>query len=138
MKPYTHKIAYYETDKMGVTHHSNYVRIMEEARIYFLDEIGWSYAKLEEEGIISPVININCNYRKTTTFPDVLLVKVWVEKISACKLTFGYEYTVEGDNSGDVVFTATSSHCFLDKNGAPMIVEKTHPELWKALKEFCK
>ena len=134
MKPYTHKIAYYETDKMGVTHHSNYVRVMEEARIYFLDELGWSYDKLEAEGIISPVININCNYRKTTTFPDVLNVEVWVEKISACKLTFGYKFTV----GGDVVFTATSSHCFLDQKGAPMIVEKTHPALWQALKGYVK
>ena len=134
MKPYTHKIAYYETDRMGVTHHSNYVRIMEEARIYFLDEIGWSYAKLEEQGIISPVININCNYRKTTTFPDVINVDVWVEKISPCKLSFGYKFTV-GD---DTVFTATSSHCFLDASGAPMIVEKTHPALWQALKDYVK
>ena len=46
MKPYIHKINYYETDKMGITHHSNYVRFMEEARVYFLDQIGWSFIDL--------------------------------------------------------------------------------------------
>jgi acyl-CoA thioester hydrolase len=39
LKEYSHKVQYYETDKMGITHHSNYVRWMEEARIYFLDKI---------------------------------------------------------------------------------------------------
>ena len=48
---YIRKINYYETDKMGITHHSNYVRFMEEARIDFLDRIGMSYRKWEEDGI---------------------------------------------------------------------------------------
>ena len=65
MKPYIRKVNYYETDKMGITHHSNYVRYMEEARLHFLDELGWSFDKLEDEGISSPVISISCNYKKT-------------------------------------------------------------------------
>ena len=48
---YRHIVQYYETDKMGITHHSNYIRWMEEARIDFLSQIGWSYTKLEEKGI---------------------------------------------------------------------------------------
>ena len=50
MKKYIHKVNYYETDKMGITHHSNYIRWMEEARIDFLEQIGFSYDKLEKEG----------------------------------------------------------------------------------------
>ena len=40
-----HEVQYYETDRMGITHHSNYVRWMEEARTFFLREIGWPYEK---------------------------------------------------------------------------------------------
>ena len=54
MKPYEHKVQYYETDKMGIVHHSNYIRWMEEARIDFLDQIGWNYKVMEDNGIISP------------------------------------------------------------------------------------
>ena len=61
MENYKHKINYYETDKMGVTHHSNYVRFMEESRIDFLEKIGWGYDKMEQEGIISPVVSLECN-----------------------------------------------------------------------------
>ena len=58
MEKYVHKVNYYETDKMGITHHSNYIRWMEEARIAFFDAIGFSYKKLEEQGIVSPVLGI--------------------------------------------------------------------------------
>ena len=54
MSSYLHKIKYYETDKMGVTHHSNYIRFMEEARTDFLINHGFDYAKLEEMGITKP------------------------------------------------------------------------------------
>ena len=45
-----HEVQYYETDRMGITHHSNYVRWMEEARTFFLREIGWPYEKIEKDG----------------------------------------------------------------------------------------
>ena len=56
---YTHLVQYYETDKMGVTHHSNYIRWMEEARISFLEESGWSFSRLEAEGLVSPVFRFS-------------------------------------------------------------------------------
>ena len=44
MKPYCHRVQYYETDMMGLVHHSNYIRWMEEARVDFLDQLGFPYA----------------------------------------------------------------------------------------------
>ena len=67
---YLHKVQYYETDRMGITHHSNYIRWMEEARIDFLSQLGWDYDRLESEGIISPVLGVQVKYKKSTTFPD--------------------------------------------------------------------
>jgi len=131
MKPYVHKVNYYETDKMGVTHHSNYIRFMEEARVYILEELGWGYDRMEAEGIISPVVSLECNFKKTTTYPDEVKVYVTVEKMAAFKLTFKYEMK-KGE---DVVFTGTSSHCFLDGTGRPVVVEKKYPELYKILTE---
>ena len=59
---YQRPVQYYETDRMQIVHHSNYIRWMEEARIDFLRQIGWDYAKLESIGIISPVTAVNCKY----------------------------------------------------------------------------
>ena len=65
MKPYLHRVQYYETDMMGVVHHSNYIRWMEEARIDFMDQLGFPYARMEAEGVLSPVKSvghgITCN-----------------------------------------------------------------------------
>lgn len=47
--PYIRNVAYYETDQMGIVHHSNYIRWFEEARIDFLAQIGLPYSKMEEE-----------------------------------------------------------------------------------------
>ena len=55
MKPYQHTVQYYETDRMGITHHSNYIRWMEEARVDFLAQLGWNLERLEAMGAVSPV-----------------------------------------------------------------------------------
>lgn len=45
---YTHKAQYYETDQMGIVHHSNYIRWFEEARVDFFEKIGCSYKDIED------------------------------------------------------------------------------------------
>lgn len=56
MKGYEHQTQYYETDQMGIIHHSNYIRWFESARIWYMKEIGVDYADMERQGIISPVL----------------------------------------------------------------------------------
>jgi acyl-CoA thioester hydrolase len=131
VKPYTHKVQYYETDKMQVTHHSNYLRFLEEARIDFLDQIGWGYAKMEEEGIISPVLSLTCDYKHATTFPDVLTIQVTIAQISAVRLTLAYKVTC-GDK---IACTATTTHCFI-KNNSPMVLKKEYPDFYNTLLEL--
>ena len=53
---YTRTVQYYETDMMGVVRHANYIHWMEEARIAFMDQIGFPYTRMEHEGVISPVV----------------------------------------------------------------------------------
>ena len=130
---YMHTVQYYETDRMGITHHSNYIRWMEEARVDFLSQIGWDYARLEDMGIISPVINVNCDYKKTTTFADKIYIKVSVKEFKGVKLFLSYEMKNE---DGVVVCTATSSHAFLTKEGKPIRVQKEYPEFYKTLSEL--
>ena len=64
MEPYTRTAKYYETDQMGIIHHSNYIRWMEEARIDVLNQMGYPYRRFEEMGYISPVLHAECEYKK--------------------------------------------------------------------------
>ena len=128
VEPYKHEVKYYECDRMGVTHHSNYIRIMEEARIYWMDQLGYGYERMEAEGIVSPVVAISCNYKHTTTFKDVIEVEVKVAEMTGLKLGFSYRMRV----GGKVVCTASSTHCFLD-SGRPVILADRFPELYQAI-----
>lgn len=134
MEKYIHEVKYYETDKMGVTHHSNYIRWMEEARVYFLDKIGYNYKKLEDDGIVSPVIGVECEYKAPSTFDDKIEIQVDIEEFKGVKLEF--KYTMINLKSGELVAEGRSKHCFLDKNNKPIILKKEFPELDEKLKEI--
>lgn len=134
MKKYIHKVNYYETDKMGITHHSNYIRWMEEARIDFLEQIGFSYDKLEKDGIISPVIAVECDYRMSTTFGDNIEIQVEIEEFKGVKLVI--KYTMKNANKNEIVLIGRTKHCFLNKDNKPIILKKDFPEFDKKLKNL--
>ena len=130
-KPYFHHVQYYETDKMGITHHSNYIRWMEEARANWMEQIGFGYARLEKEGVFSPVVNVDCKFVATTTFDDVVKIEIKVQEYSGVRLIVHYDMFKD-----DVlVLTGTSTHCFLDKNYHPVRLKNTCPTLDKLLNE---
>lgn len=130
---YLHNVQYYETDKMGITHHSNYVRWMEEARCAFLADIGFDYAGLEKQGIISPVTAIECKYKQTTTYGDTVSIDVSVKSFNGIKLVVGYNMK---NNLDKVVCEGISEHCFLNKDGRIIRINREYPELYKALSDL--
>ena len=126
-------MKYYECDRMGVTHHSNYVRFMEEARIDWMDQLGYGFDRMEAEGIVSPVVGVSCNYKKTTTFKDVIDIEVFISKVTEMKFEFTYVMR-KGDKT---VCTGTSLHCFIE-NGRPVAISKRLPELYAMICEVKK
>lgn len=68
IRPYEHHAKYYETDQMGIIHHSNYIKWMEEARMDLMEQIGLSYKQMEEMEIISPVLSVSCEYPQYGSF----------------------------------------------------------------------
>ena len=132
MEKYVHTVKYYETDKMGITHHSNYIRWMEEARVDFFDQIGLSYKTLEAAGVFSPVISVECDYRSPTTFEDAVEIEVRVEEFKGVKLILSYQMT----KSGEIVATARSKHCFADGAGKLVILKKAYPKIDEKLRSL--
>lgn len=134
MKAYRHRVQYYETDKMGITHHSNYIRWMEEARVDFLEQIGWGYDKMEELGIVSPVVNVRADYKSPTTFGDEVEVEVRLLEYTGLRLLVGYEMHRVSD--GKKVFVGSSSHCFLSPKGSFLRLSRDYPALDSALRGY--
>lgn len=126
---YERKINYYETDRMGVVHHSNYIRFLEEARCYWLNQIELPFSLLEENGITIPVLNVNCNYKYHVTFEDVICIYVFVKEYSGVRLTVGYE--VMEKKSGKTILTGETKHCFTDRKLKPINLKKYAPDFSK-------
>ncbi len=130
---YQHKVQYYETDKMGIVHHSNYIRWMEEARVDFLEELGWGFDRLEAGGLVSPVVSVQAKYRHSCQFAQRVDIAVWVRQYTGVRMELVYEMRLAGTDT--IVCTGISEHCFLDAAGRPVRLKKEWSELDGILRE---
>ena len=126
---YERKVNYYETDRMGIVHHSNYIRFMEEARCKMLDEFDFPYSSFEEQGVMIPVLGVNCNFKHHVTFNDTIIIKPFVKEFNGVRLTMGY--TITNKETGDIVLTGETKHCFTDMNLRPIRLQKKIPEYYE-------
>ena len=127
--PYIHKVQYYETDQMGIVHHSNYFRWFEEARIDLLEQLGIGYDMIEKEGIISPVIGVEANYLRMVKFGECVTIEANIAEYNGIKLIV--EYRVIDAETGMVHCLGVTKHCFLNEKGRPVFLKKQYPELHK-------
>lgn len=126
MTCYERRAAYYETDQMGIIHHSNYIRWMEEARLDFMEQLGWGYRKLEEDGLFIPVTAVSCEYKSPVRFDDTVLISVRVAEYRGVRLTMSYRITDR--TTGQLRTVGESRHCFCNREGRPIRLKKFSPE----------
>lgn len=134
--PYIRHAKYYETDQMGIVHHSNYIRWMEEARIDAMKQSGISYKKLEEMGIICPVLTVSCKYKNMVRFDDGVEITVKVVKYSGVKFELAYEF--KDMQTGILCTTGTSTHCFLDRDNRILSLKASYPAIHEQFKQMSK
>lgn len=128
------KVNYYETDKMGIVHHSNYIRYMEEARIDFLEQVGISYHGLEEIGIQIPVLSVQAEYKIPLRFGDTFRVECSVKSFNGVKFEIAYKFY-----NGDVLTsTAQSSHCFVGEGFKPIRIKKYNPDVYNKFMKYAE
>ena len=116
------KINYYETDRMGIVHHSNYIRFLEEARCAFLENIDMPYSLLENLGILIPVLGVQCDFKHHVTFNDTIVINVSIKSFNGVRLVM--QYFVTEKISGNLVLTGETKHCFTDSNLKPINLKK--------------
>ena len=133
MKTYEHKAQYYETDQMGIVHHSNYIRWFEEARVDFLEQSNLGYDEMEKKGIISPVLSVSAEYKKMTRFGEV--VEIVTKLISFTGIKFKIEYEIFEKKTGELRCVGESNHCFLNTDGTPMNLKKKFPDIYNLFME---
>lgn len=132
LTPYIRQANYYETDQMGIVHHTNYLRYFEEARLDLMRQMGCSAKDLEALGIIIPNIDAYAKYLHTIHFEERFAVSVKPVSFTGVRMKFEYEVVKDGV----VCCTGFTTHCFVDSAMKPLILKRSHPEVFERLSKL--
>lgn len=132
---YKRKPFYYETDKMGIIHHSNYIRWFEEARVDMLEFVGYPFERIEKYGIIVPVLSVSSTYKDMVRFGDEVLVKPTISNYTGTRLDFKYQ--IINVETGVTTTVGTSEHCFMSSESNRLVhLKRQNPELHQLFMDY--
>ena len=107
------RVRYIETDQMGIVHHANYVQYYELARTECFEACsGMSYAAMEAEGVMLPILEIPSKYLKPAYYNEVLTIKSIVKELPSIRLNVEYEIYNEAN---ELINTGKTTLVFVKK-----------------------
>ncbi|WP_297957415.1 thioesterase family protein [uncultured Ruminococcus sp.] len=134
IRPYERKVFYYETDKMSIMHHSNYIRIFEETRVHYLNEAGMPFEEIEAAGVLMPVLSVECSYKRPLTFDEPFAVYPKITKFNGTTLHLSYR--IVSRKTGELCAEGSSSHCFTDLDMKPLRTKNKYPDIYKIFADY--
>jgi acyl-CoA thioester hydrolase len=117
---------YSETDQMGIIHHANYLIYLEQARLEWLSQLGFSYIKMEEDGVLLPVYNIDITYKNPIKFGDEITVRISLQSIPTTRVVFDYEIVNQNNQICavcELTLVFTDAQSFRPRKPIPEFVE---------------
>jgi len=106
-------VRYYETDQMGIVHHSNYVRYFECGRTDMLKKVGLPIERIEEAGVMLPVVSVECRYKTPAVLGDTLRIVTSVDEVPRARLVIRNEVYNPSDQ---LVCEGSVTLGFIDSN----------------------
>ncbi|MFN8142907.1 MAG: thioesterase family protein [Bacteroidia bacterium] len=107
------RVRYAETDQMGYVYYGNYAAYFEVARVEALRSLGFSYKKLEEDGVMLPVLDFSVKYFKPAYYDDLLIIKTIIREMPQARIKFEYEIYNEHEL---LLNSATTTLVFINKS----------------------
>lgn len=133
MWEYRRRVRYYETDRMGVVHHSNYLRLLEDARMDWIRDHVMNYNDMEKMGIIIPAVSASGNFKDFLRYDDLFAVRIRLVKFTGVRMCF--EYQVYNAETGVLCYDGETEHCFtVGDDYHPISVKRKYPEIYEAFK----
>jgi acyl-CoA thioester hydrolase len=128
------RVRYKETDQMGVVHHSNYYTWFEVARTEFMRNTGLDYRRMEENGVMLPLLETHCTYLCGAKYDDLIRIRTWMSKFAGVRLTM--EYEVIRDKDGVLLASGSTVHAFTDTNLRPLNIKRKFPQIHQMFVEL--
>jgi acyl-CoA thioester hydrolase len=113
----TLRVRYAETDRMGVVYYANYFVWFEVARADLLRTLGWNYREMEDSGVLLPVIDARCEFRRPARYDDEVDVRTEGRLRSPARMEFAYEVTVRGQS--EIAAVGSTMHAAIGRDGRP-------------------
>jgi len=125
---YKTRVQYFDTDKMMVMHHANYIRYFESARTeYFRDE-GYPYSEMEKEDFQIPVLSAQAKFAEPAVYDEVIAIYCKLVKLGPASLEVDYE--VRNAETGELHATGHTRHGFTNRALRPIPLKKRLPEIY--------
>jgi len=105
------RVRYGETDQMGYVYYGNYALYYEVGRVDALRTIGMTYRELEEDGVMMPVLKMECEYVKAAKYDELLTIKVIIKELPGIRMPFFYEVYNE---AGELVNKGSTTLVFIN------------------------
>lgn len=124
------RVRYQETDQMGVVYHANYLVWFELGRTDFIEALGFKYHQIENQGVVSPVVDANVQFKKPVRYGEAANVETWLEDYDGLRITYGYKIFNEQQ---ELAVSGSTKHVIV-KEGSfrPVSIRRSFPEWHEA------
>lgn len=123
---------YYETDQMGIIHHSNYYRYFEVARTDYLKSVvGMTYKDVEQLGVRMPLTETQCRYKIPALYDDELTIQTTVRDMTVVRISF--DYVITRGRDGAFIAEGQTFHAFTNTENRPVNLKKYNAALYETL-----
>ena len=126
-----HRVKFFDTDVMGVAHHSNYIRWFETGRVEFLRAIGIDLNEMMNDGILFPIVEVSAKFHAPARFDEELEIETTAEALTKAKMKFNYSIRRCGDEK--ILAEGTSMNVFTNDGKICRLPEKYFSKLAKGL-----
>jgi acyl-CoA thioester hydrolase len=124
-------VRFNEADPLGIVWHGHYVRYFEDGREAFGIRHGIGYLDFYNNGLVVPVVSIQCDYKRSLRYGDRVIVETQFNPCEAAKLHFSYRLYNAKNN--ELVATGSSVQVFLDRESSTL--QLTNPPFFEAWKK---
>ena len=128
------KVRYVETDQMGIVHHSNYYHWFEVGRTEFMEEGEVPYPELEQDGLLTPLVESWCKYKEGARYGDTVIIETWIGELKSAKIVFEYRVLRKSDNK--ILAKGKTIHGFVDPQFHIISMKKTFPKVWEKFEKL--
>ena len=126
-----HRVKFYDTDVMGVVHHSNYIRWFETGRVEFLRALGIDLNEMMSDGVLFPIVEIGAKFHAPAKFDDELEIETTGEALTKAKMKFNYAIRRRGEEK--ILAEGTSTNVFTSGGKICRLPDKYFSRLVKGL-----